>query len=91
MERQELFCHNCRKYVQFLLDTEIDGNHVIKCPNCGHEHCRVVKNGVVTEDRWDSRNGPTIQVSRNAITFSSSSTSSNVSWYVYGSTTSLRT
>ncbi len=90
MERQELFCHVCRKYVQIILDTEIDGNHVIKCPNCGHEHCRVVKNGVVTEDRWDSRNGPTIQVSRNMVTFSSGSSSSNVSWYVYGSTTSLR-
>jgi len=33
-----------------------DGNHVIECPWCGHHHCRVVKDGKVTEDRWTSRN-----------------------------------
>lgn len=55
VERQELHCHNCNKYVQFDLDLEMDGNHVLKCPSCGHEHCRVVQKGKITDTRWDSR------------------------------------
>jgi hypothetical protein len=57
VERQELHCHNCGKYVQFDLDMELDGNHVLECPNCKHEHCRVVKKGKITDTRWDQRNG----------------------------------
>jgi DNA-directed RNA polymerase subunit RPC12/RpoP len=56
LEKQELYCHNCGNYVQFDIDIELNGNHVLNCPNCGHEHCRVVKDGVITDDRWDSRN-----------------------------------
>jgi hypothetical protein len=56
IERQELHCHNCSKYVQFNLDTDLDGKHVLKCPNCGHEHCRYVNKGVISDSRWDSRN-----------------------------------
>jgi|SRR5208337_1236770 len=57
LERQELHCHACGKYVQFDLDTAINGNHVLACPNCGHEHCRVVYNGKISDTRWDQRNG----------------------------------
>jgi len=56
-ERQELHCHNCNQYVQFDIDIEQNGDHVIICPNCGHEHCRVIKDGIITEARWDRRNG----------------------------------
>lgn len=56
IERQELYCHDCGKYVQFNLDLSLNGNHILNCPNCGHEHCRVVKNGKITDVRWDSRN-----------------------------------
>jgi hypothetical protein len=69
--RQELHCHGCNQWVQFLVDLEMDGNHVLHCPVCNHEHCRVVKEGVITDIRWDSRNGPTFGVSR-AYTSSSS-------------------
>jgi uncharacterized protein YbaR (Trm112 family) len=55
--RQELYCHNCGGYVQFDLDTAINGNHVLACPNCKHEHCRVVKDGKISDVRWDQRNG----------------------------------
>lgn len=58
-ERQELWCHNCQHYVQFDIDLNLNGNHVLECPNCKHEHCRVVNNGKITGDRWDSRNGNT--------------------------------
>lgn len=73
IQRQELHCHNCNNYVQFNMDMEMDGNHVLKCPKCGHEHCRVVKNGVITDDRWDQRNGNNIQITGN-ITITSTST-----------------
>ncbi len=33
LERQELFCHNCQSYVQFNLDTEMDGQYILNCPN----------------------------------------------------------
>jgi len=70
VEQQELYCHDCDRYVQFPVDLDMDGNHVFKCPNCGHEHCRVVKDGKITDVRWDSRNGPTIPVQRQYITYS---------------------
>jgi hypothetical protein len=57
LTRQELYCHECGMYVQFTIDQNLDGNHVLECPKCGHEHCRIVKDGVITEDRWQSRNG----------------------------------
>ena len=63
-ERQEILCHNCGRWVQFIIDLELDGNHVLNCPNCGHEHCRVVRRGVITDIRWGQTNGPTIQVAQ---------------------------
>jgi len=53
-------------FVQFDLDFEIDGNHVLECPECGHEHCRVITDGKITGDRWDSRNGSWTNVSTTA-------------------------
>ena len=84
-ERQEIFCHNCEKWVQFDIDTSLDGNHVLECPNCGHEHCRVVKNGVITGDRWDSRNGPTFKVLSSTVT---TTTVSSYSSYIANTTDS---
>ena len=50
-------CHACGQNMRFELDLDLNGNHVLDCPKCGHEHCRVVENGRVTGDRWDNRNG----------------------------------
>jgi hypothetical protein len=90
-ERQEIHCHNCGMYVRFDIDMSLDGNHVLECPVCGHEHCRVVKNGVVTEDRWDSRNGQRYRlfvVSSSSTSIWSraiTSTSSTSNYFVYQS------
>lgn len=73
IEKQEIHCHNCNRYVHFEIDTSLDGNHVLNCPQCSHEHCRVIKNGIITGERWDSRNGDTFYIT--------SSTSSNTSIY----------
>lgn len=48
-------CTECSKNFIATLDLELDGNHVVECPHCGHEHCRVVEKGVVTGDRWETR------------------------------------
>jgi NAD-dependent SIR2 family protein deacetylase len=57
--RTKLDCHNCNGTFSVDFDDTLNGNHIVKCPNCGHEHCRVIKDGVVTGERWDSRNGRT--------------------------------
>jgi hypothetical protein len=62
--RQELHCHNCDRHVQFELDMAMEGNHIITCPNCKHEHCRVIRRGKITSERWGQRNGPTYSVSQ---------------------------
>ncbi len=91
IRRQELHCHNCDKYVQFDLDISLNGNHVLECPNCGHEHCRVVNDGEITDRRWDQRNGwgagTAINVTAFSVTASTASTwdsSSSVSSFTYG-------
>ena len=48
---------NCGYYNYPVLDDSMSGNYVIVCGNCGHEHYRVIKNGVVTDDRLDDRLG----------------------------------
>jgi DNA-directed RNA polymerase subunit RPC12/RpoP len=57
-EQRTVFdCTNCSKAIIALLDYSITGNHVVECPHCGHEHCRVITDGKITGDRWDTRHG----------------------------------
>ncbi len=58
--RTDMYCHDCSKTFYASIDFDIDGNHTIICPYCGHEHCRVIENGQVTSERWDSKWGNTI-------------------------------
>lgn len=55
--RTDLSCHDCGNGFVALLDYSVNGNHVIECPHCGHEHCRVIEGGKITEERWSSRYG----------------------------------
>lgn len=55
--RTIMHCHDCGKEFVALLDYSIAGNHVVECPHCGHEHCRVIEGGKITEDRWSTRHG----------------------------------
>lgn len=77
MEKQELFCHACGRYVRFDVPNN-DGRLIVICPNCSHEHYRIVKDGVITEERWGSanRNMPTLYA-----TSASSATTSFVGYY----------
>lgn len=53
--RTDMNCTECGKNFIAQLDFALDGNHVVECPYCAHEHCRVITNGRVTGDRWESR------------------------------------
>jgi len=53
--RSDMNCTNCSKNFIAELDHSIDGNHIVECPYCSHEHCRVIKDGKILSDRWDSR------------------------------------
>jgi DNA-directed RNA polymerase subunit RPC12/RpoP len=55
--RTDMHCTECSKHFIALLDYAIDGNHIIECAHCGHEHCRVITKGKITEERWSSRYG----------------------------------
>ena len=53
IQRQVLNCTECRRTFRFNLDFELDGNHEITCPGCGHTHYRVIVNGKITEERFN--------------------------------------
>jgi len=49
----EFYCSGgCGKYFDFKLNMALNGNYRINCPNCGHVHYRVVKNGKISDDRF---------------------------------------
>lgn len=60
--RTDLDCTDCSKIFVAKLNFDLNGNHVIRCPHCGHKHYRTIKNGVVTGDRYDSQAGPNQEV-----------------------------
>lgn len=49
----EFWCWECKHYIYVKLNTGLEGNHIMNCPNCGHQHYRVVKNGIITGDRFN--------------------------------------
>ena len=65
--RTDMYCHDCDKNFVAKLDLLTDGNHIVECPHCGHEHCRTIKKGKVTGDRWDGRNGKRIDVDKRSV------------------------
>lgn len=62
--RTSMNCHHCSKDFIALLDYSVNGNHVIECAHCGHEHLRKIQDGKITDDRWGSREQRTEEVIR---------------------------
>jgi uncharacterized Zn ribbon protein len=64
----EFSCTNCSWWNYPMLSDKMHGNYTIICGNCKHEHYRVIKGGVVTEDRHNSAmdHGDTIHVMKSA-------------------------
>lgn len=56
LQRTSVHCHQCSKYFIAEINFDLNGDYVIECPYCSHEHCRTVKDGKITEARWDGRN-----------------------------------
>lgn len=56
--KTDMDCHNCKNDFIAQLDMGLDGDYTVVCPYCGHHHCRKVRNGQVTEDRWASKTQP---------------------------------
>jgi len=49
--KEEFYCQECHKYFLTFLRDNFYGNYTIECPNCGHHHYRIIKEGLVTEQR----------------------------------------
>ena len=47
----EFYCEECDHYTFCWLNMNLNGNHLMNCPNCGHKHYRVVKGGIITAER----------------------------------------
>lgn len=52
LQRTDMRCTNCSKDFVAELDFSINGEHIIECPHCGHEHWRKIEAGKITEARW---------------------------------------
>ncbi len=81
IETTRLHCHDCGGYFTVDLDMDLNGQHEIVCPNCQHIHYRIVKDGVVTEERY--RSSSWLQThSAATYNFSATTTSSNNAYCV---------
>lgn len=54
LTRTDMWCHECSKNFIASIDFDLNGNHEVECPWCGHLHYRVIKDGKVTDDRHAS-------------------------------------
>lgn len=93
VRQTEMYCHDCDNTFVAELDMDINGNHEVECPHCGHIHYRVVEDGRVTGDRYRS-SMPTYQASAMTTSGTNSSNSSFLvnSWNTSDSATqTLRT
>lgn len=54
MQRTEMHCHSCSGNFVAELDFDLNGDHEIHCPRCGHIHYRTIKDGKITEARYSS-------------------------------------
>jgi len=52
----EFWCSGgCSGYFRTKLRTNIDGDYIIVCPECGHEHFRIIRKGQITGDRHSTK------------------------------------
>lgn len=46
---QEFYCGECKGYFLVRLNMALNHEVFVKCPNCDHEHRRVIKDGTIYE------------------------------------------
>lgn len=59
--QEEFYCGKagggCEQYFLTWLRDDMTGPYTIECPNCQHHHYRMIKDGLVTEERKYAENG----------------------------------
>lgn len=58
LTKTDMHCHSCSKDFLAIIDYDLNGEHQIECPHCGHIHYRRVENGKVTESRFNTDSRP---------------------------------
>lgn len=56
--RFNCYCQGCLNSFIARINFSLDGQHIIKCPFCHHEHCRHIENGVMKSDKLFRDDGP---------------------------------
>lgn len=54
IQRTDMHCHACSGNFVAELDYDVNGDHEVHCPRCGHIHYRTIKDGKITEARYSS-------------------------------------
>ena len=52
--KHEFQCSECLKFFDVKLNTALNGNYRIHCPNCKHIHYRKIEKGKITIHRFDT-------------------------------------
>jgi len=47
---QEFYCGECQGYIRLQLNPNLNHEFWFECPNCGHQHRRVMRNGMIQEN-----------------------------------------
>jgi len=50
--KTEFMCTQCQKYFDIMMNISLNGNYRIHCPCCGHVHYRMVREGLITDERF---------------------------------------
>lgn len=47
---QEFYCGNCVGYIKVRININVNCEVEVECPNCGHKHRRIFRDGVIYEN-----------------------------------------
>lgn len=47
---QEFFCGECKHYIRVTINANLNHEFWFECPNCGHKHRRVFRDGQILEN-----------------------------------------
>jgi DNA-directed RNA polymerase subunit RPC12/RpoP len=92
MSRSNVWCTNCAREFVATLDLSLNGNHEIVCPHCQHIHYRVVVDGEVTEERYNSSAGMIFRATTSTsvvLNYTAANTASTITFNAWANRTDL--